>query len=164
MGKRFRILVTGMAAMSLVHCASKETKQQEASLKQEVQAQPVREMHGGVAGKGMEAIMSSQSLTEVQKKKLLEVHGAMAKETFKIQEETSQLKGVLFETIAAKPYDRNKVASLKKKLTALNDRKMKNMFDALEKVQLIVGEKSDSDIQDFYRPFFWEQAHQYQAQ
>lgn len=163
MSKGMKVLVAGMAMLSLVHCASKE-KQQEANLVKEVQAQPVREMHGGVAGKGMEAILSSQSLTEEQKKKLLELHGNMAKETFKIQEETSQLKGVLFETIAQKPYDRAKVTSLKKKLTVLNDRKMKNMFDALEKVQLIIGEKSDSDVQDFYRPFFWEQAHQYQAQ
>jgi Spy/CpxP family protein refolding chaperone len=159
----FKTFMMGATALVITNCAAKPT-QDEVKLANEVQTQPAREMHGGVAAKGMEAILSSNSLTEAQKKQLLSLHGEMAKETFKIQEETSKLKGVLFETITAKPYDRSKVNALKKKLVTLNDKKMKNMFEALDKVQGIIGEKSDTDIQDFYRPFFWEQAHQFQAQ
>ncbi len=158
-----RVLVVGLFSVLMVNCASKPSAE-EVKLEKEVQAQPAAEMHGGVAQKGVESILNSKTLTAEQKKELMNLHGNLAKETFKIQEETSKLKGVLFETITTKPYDRKKVASLKKKLTSLNDKKMKNMFEALDKVQAILGEKSDTDIQDFYRPFFWEQAHQYQAQ
>lgn len=158
-----KIFVSGVTILAIINCAGKPTPE-DVKLEKEVQSQPAREMHGGVAAKGMEAILTSKSLTEEQKKQLIHLHGEMAKNTFGIQEEISKLKGVLFETITAKPFDRAKVNSLKKKIVNLNDKKMKNMFEALDKVQAIIGEKSDSDIQDFYRPFFWEQAHQYQAQ
>lgn len=159
--KMTNVLLIGAFAIAGLSCSHKATVE-EKKLEQEVQAQPAREMHGGVAAKGMEAILSSNSLTAEQKKELLQLHGKMAKETFQIQEETSQLKGVLFEAITSKPYDRKKVNILKKKLVALNDKKMKNMLQGLDDVQRILGEKTDEEIQDFYRPFFWEHAHQLQ--
>lgn len=148
--------------MVMSGCASEKVKSEEAQIAKEAQEQPVREMHGQVATKGFEAILTSKDLTEDQKKKLLDLHKKMTQETFKIQDETSQLKGVLFEAITKKPYDSAKVKVLKKKLLSLNDQKMKNMMKALDQVQTIVGEKQSSDTQDFYRPFFWEQAHEHE--
>lgn len=156
-----KTIFIALASLTLLNCASKPNVE-DVKLEKEVQAQPAREMHGGVAQKGFESILNSKTLTADQKKQLLDLHGSMSKETFKIQEETSKLKAVLFETVTQKPFDRKKVAAIKKKLVSLNDKKMKNMFEALDKVQAILGEKSDEDIQDFYRPFFWEQAHQSQ--
>lgn len=163
MNNLIRFLVVSFVAVSLFGCAGKSAKQ-ESEIQKEVQAQPVREMHGGVAAKGVEAILTSKTLTDDQKRKLVEVHGEMSKDIFKIQEETSQLKGVLFETLTTKPYDRSKVKALRKKLVSLNDKKMGKMFEALDKVQVILGEKREEQVQDFYRPFFWEQTHQGQAQ
>lgn len=162
MNSQMKMLALGSLAAAMMGCATTATNQ-ETTIAKEVQAQPAREMHGEVAAKGMEAIMTSKSLNDEQKKQLMSLHGDMARETFKIQEETGKLKAVLFETITTKPFDRSKVNSLKKKIVALNDKKMKNMFSALDKVQTIIGDKTDTDIQDFYRPFFWEQSHQNQA-
>ncbi|MGZ3771044.1 MAG: hypothetical protein ACXVCP_01855 [Bdellovibrio sp.] len=144
--------------ISSINCSTKQA-QEEKKIDQEVQAQPARAPHGEVAQKGFESIVNSKSLTEDQKEKLLKLHSKMAADTFKIQEETSKLKGVLFDTITAKPYDDNKVNLIKKRLISLNDQKMKNMLNAIDEVKAIVGQTEKENIQDFYRPFFWEQAH-----
>jgi hypothetical protein len=157
-----KAFLVGSFLFSTFGCAGKSVQRQK-EIQTEVQVQPVREMHGGVAAKGIEAILTSKTLTDDQKKKLLEVHEKMSKEIFEIQDETSQLKGVLFETLTTKPYDRPKVKALRKKLVVLNDKKMDKMFRALDKVQVILGENGDDRVQDFYRPFFWEQTHQGQS-
>lgn len=142
----------------LVNCASKRAE--EKALQQQVQAQAPREMHGEVAQKGFEEIIQSKNLSEEQKEKLLKLHSQMAADTFKIQDETSKLKAVLFETMVQKPFNEKKVNIIKKQLIALNDQKMKNMLSAIDQVKDIIGNEQPQDIQDFYRPFFWEQAHE----
>lgn len=151
--------VIGLFLISSINCATKTTEQ-DAKLQQEVEAQPPRKMHGEVSQKGFESIVESKSLTEDQKGKLLKLHSKMSADTFKIQEETSKLKSVLFETITAKPYDNAKVNSIKKRLITLNDQKMRNMLNAIDEVKGIVGQTEKENVQDFYRPFFWEQAHE----
>lgn len=158
MKSRLSYVLIGLFLVSSVRCATK-TSQEETQLQQEVQSQPPRKMHGEVAQKGFESIIQSKSLNETQKEKLLKLHAKMTADTFKIQEETSKLKSTLFETMTATPFDSNKVNSIKKRLITLNDQKMKNMLSAIDEVKGIVGNKEKENVEDFYRPFFWEQAH-----
>lgn len=155
---RFSYILAGLFLTFSVNCAMKESKE-EVKLQQEVQQEPPRKMHGEVATKGFESIVQSKSLTEEQKEKMLKLHSKMTADTFKIQEETSRLKSVLFETMTTKPFDTKKVNSIKKRLITLNDQKMKNMLNAIDEVKSIVGKTERENVQDFYRPFFWEQAH-----
>ena len=122
--------------IGLMACANQQVDNE---IQQKAAAQPTRTMHGEVANMGLESIDSSPSLTTEQKQKLHELQERMMKETFRIQDETSKLKGVLFETIATSPYDPKQISSLKKRLTALNDQKMSNMFSALSEAEKIVG-------------------------
>jgi hypothetical protein len=124
------------------------------NLNQEVSAQPVRQMHGGVAAKGLEAINAS-NLTPEQKELLKKIHTRMIAETFDNQEETSKLKGVLFETITKTPYDAKKVEMIKKRLVALNDQKLNNMFGALKEVEKVIGYSKPEEKQDIYQGIFF---------
>lgn len=151
-------ILAGLFLVFSVSCATKKSSE-EVKLEQEVQQQPARKMHGEVASKGFDSIIQSKSLTDNQKEKILKLHSKMTADTFKIQEETSKLKSVLFETMTAQPFDTKKVNSIKKRLITLNDQKMKNMLNAIDEVKGIVGKTEKENIQDFYRPFFWEQAH-----
>lgn len=157
---KFKIsyVLAGLFLAFSVNCATKPSNE-EVKLEQEVQQQPARKMHGEVATKGFESIVQSKSLSDEQKEKILKLHSKMTADTFKIQEETSKLKSVLFETMTAQPFDTKKVNSIKKRLITLNDQKMKNMLNAIDEVKGIVGKTEKENIQDFYRPFFWEQAH-----
>ncbi|MGZ3772546.1 MAG: Spy/CpxP family protein refolding chaperone [Pseudobdellovibrionaceae bacterium] len=159
MKSSIRYFLMALCLFSVVNCASKPT-QEEVKVQQEVQAEPPRKMHGEVAQKGFESIVQSKSLTDDQKAKLLKLHTKMSAETSQIQDETSKLKAVLFDTMTAKPYDSKKVNVIKKRLITLNDKKMKNMLKAIDEVKDIVGQTEKENIQDFYRPFFWEQAHE----
>ena len=125
-----------LATVGLMGCAQTQV---EKDLDREATAEPARRMHGGVATKGYEAIENSRSLSPEQKQQLKELHGQMIAKTFTIQEDTAKLKGVLFNTLTKSPYDEQKVETIKKRLVALNEQKMQNMFSALSQAQKILG-------------------------
>ena len=142
------------SVLGAVACAQKKVSK---DLDQEVAEQPVRPMHGGVAFKGFEAIQSSKSLTAQQKEKLRELHESMIAGVFGIQEETSKLKGVLFETITTAPYDAGKVKMLKKRLVSLNALKMNQMFHALNEAEKILKQVPPEQKQEIYLGLFFDE-------
>lgn len=121
--------------LSLGACAHRQVEDE---VNREVAAQPSRPMDGGVAYKGLEAIESSR-LSDDQKNQFRELQTRMMVETAQNRDDTSKLKGVLFETLASPQYDRSKVEEIKRRLVKLNQARMENMFRALEEVQKIVG-------------------------
>ena len=143
----YRQIVTFIGLAGVMACANQQV---EKDLTIQAGAQPTRAMHGEVAYKGLEAIERSSSLTAEQKQKLHDLHERMMKETFRIQDETSRLKAVLFETISTSPYDPKKLGALKKSLTALNDQKMSNMFSALGEAEKIVGYIPEEEKKNVY--------------
>lgn len=125
------------------------TMPQSKNLEAEIADQPARPMHGGVAGKVLMTINRS-NLPESQKTQLREVFKRMVAETFDNQEETSRVKGVLFETLTKSPYDAIKVKALKKRLVYLNDEKMYKMFWALSEVEKILDYASPDQKRDIF--------------
>lgn len=134
-----------LAFLILAGCATR----QPSKLDQEIADQPSRPMHGGVAGKALTTINKS-TLPEKQKIQLREVFKRMVAETFDNQEETSRVKGVLFETITKSPYDAVKVKALKKRLMYLNDEKMYKMFWALSEVEKILDYATPEQKREIY--------------
>src|SRR3989338_7421613 len=135
-------LAACMASAGLIGCAGTKVEEQ---VDREALREPPRSMHGELAGSGLDRIHASTSLGETEKRKLLDLQAKMAGDTFEIHDEISRLKGVLFETIAKKPYDAAKMDVLKKKLVKLNDQKMAKMFSALTQVEEILGVVSSQE-------------------
>jgi hypothetical protein len=137
-------------SIGLVSCAQTEVKKE---VEQEASQEVARPMHGPTAAKGMSAITNSPSLKPKQKEEFMKLHAKVMKDTFRIQDEISKYKSVLFQTIVEVPYNPTKMNEIKKKLVALNDEKMANMFDALTEVQRIMGYMPPEERREFIRDF-----------
>lgn len=148
---RKKYVLAGILALTVNACSHSPVEKEVTA---QANAEPARPLHGGVARKGFESITNSESLTPEQKTKLSDLHKDMIAKTFAIQEETSKLKSVLFETITAKPYRADKVNEVKKRLTTLNDEKMKNMFNALKETEKILGVLPGEERKNIYREIF----------
>lgn len=140
-----------LAGVGIIACAQLPTSEVE----REAAMQPARPMHGELAAKGLDAIDDSK-LTSAQKEALKSIHFRMVSETFRAQEETSQLKGVLFETITKAPYDAKKVEAIKQKIVTLNDKKINSMFWALNEVEKVLGHADPEQKQDIYQSLFFK--------
>lgn len=146
-----KYLMAALTVMTVNACSHAPVEKEVTT---QANAEPVRPLHGGVAHKGMEAITNSTALSEEQKTQLTLLQKEMMTKTFAIQEETSKLKSVLFETITQKPYRTDKVNEIKKRLTSLNNEKMKNMFNALNQTEKILGVLPGEDRKTIYREIF----------
>lgn len=139
---------------SCVSLSAPKASPEETAIRKEVQDQPARAFHGGVASVGTQAILVSKSLTQNQKDNLMKIHGRMMRETFKIQDEISMLKGLLFQTMTTRPYNDKKIEALKKELIELNNKKIRNMLTAIDEVQKIVKKAPEDEYKDIISPFF----------
>jgi hypothetical protein len=137
-------------------CANKSVEREV-----DVQAaeQPTRTLHGAVAVKGLVEIENSKALSDEQKDKLKRLHQNMMAATFGVQEETAKLKGLLFETIAASPYRKDKVEEIKRRLVSLNNKKMKSMFKALDETEKIIGYMNPVEKGEVYSNMFPQPAY-----
>lgn len=142
MKRTIPFLFLGTILAGLSGCATSALEKQ---VDKEAAAEPPRAMHGELAGKGMDAFRNSPALTETQRRKLSDLHARMMNDTFRIQEEISRLKGVLFDTIVTTPYNAAKAETIKDKLIKLNDKRMTNMFDALTEAEKILGYVSPAE-------------------
>lgn len=156
-----RHLKNFLVCFALVASAcTKAEKYDETELTKEVSEQPARAMHGQMAEKGVQAILESESLTVDEKDQILKIYGGVAEKTFVIQDETSQLLGVLFETMTKRPYNAKKIEGLKERLVALNTKKMNVMFQGMDEVRKVVDKSAfpDKIYPEIYRPFIMETA------
>ncbi len=151
-------LIQGLLVVALTlvgaACAQSGVKKE---VDHDVAEQPVRPMDGGVAYKGFESINQS-TLSEVQKEKFRDLHTRMMMQTTQNREQTSKLKGVLFETLAQPNFDENKVNEIKKRLVKLNKQRMDLMFNALDEVKEIVGYLPPGERTEFFRTIIHDSA------
>jgi hypothetical protein len=148
MNKIFLNILLIPSLLILANCASTETNRK---VDAEVKAEPAHIGTGAVAHSGYETIQDSQNLTNEQKMKLTELVGRMGRETAEINEETSKLKGVLFETLVATPFKAAEVDVIKGRLLKLNDKKMKKMLEALREAEGIIGVNKLGEHKKFLR-------------
>lgn len=94
----------------------------------------------------------SKDLTNEQKQKLKVVYTRTYDSAQSIQQEIRESKSQLFKTLATKDYRAKDVEDLKERLVALDKNRIDLMFDALDQVQLIVG--NGTHREELYKHIF----------
>lgn len=103
------------------------------------------------------AFSNAEGLTAQQKWMLSDIYSRVYTEAVQIRREMGQSKSLLFMTLAKVDYKKSEIDALKKKIVALDQRRLKIMFDALDDVQRIVGhgveaEKIYKHFEDYEMP------------
>jgi len=142
-----------VGSFALVNCAETPVAKQ---IDKEVVNEPAHTQKGELARKGYQAVENS-NLSAEQKLKITHLIDQAHKESVKLTEEDSKLKGVLIETITATPYKTAKVDELKARLRKVSDEKLKNTMHAIREVQKVVGVATASkDHEEIYRELLFE--------
>lgn len=150
--------IVAMAGLMAFGCAQKQVEKQ---VDKEVSAEPARPGRRELSAKATDAIESSKTLNESQKERLHQLQARIAAENTKLREETSKLKGVLFETVTTLPYQPSKVDVIKKRLAKLNQDQLNLMFGALHEAEEIIGYTENTDRREMLQTIFEDSQHRY---
>lgn len=131
-----------LSALVLGACSSEPKKTE---LDQQVKAQPAVSTPEQIAQQAAETFSSAPGLTADQKQKLMGIYAKTYSEAMVIRTEIGQSKSLLFKLIASTHYKSAEVNTLKKKITALDEKRLSLMFKSLEDIQKIVGYGTDKD-------------------
>lgn len=93
--------------------------------------------------------LKTPKLTAQQKEKLIEIASRTETEARIIRSEIEESKILLFQTLAQVDYESKDIEVIRKKLVALDQKRLEQMFKALSQVQQIVG--FGKDREDFYK-------------
>ena len=127
----------------LVSCAS-NTKQQVQEEKMQVRGHMSKqEMNDRM----IKILDSSKKLSEKQREDFLALHSSVMQDVRTINDEIRRLKIVLFKNLAEGDYKRKKIDTIKKQIVVQYNKRLNLMFDALYKIQKILGVGS----RDFYQ-------------
>lgn len=137
-----------IAGLGLPGCSSSQ-KQQEASLEEQVQAQPEANTPEAIHARVVEAFDQAPGLTNEQKGQLSAIYNRTFSEAMMIRKEIGQSKSLMFELLATKDYRSKDVELLKKKITQLDQKRLNLMFKSLDDVQKVVGYGKDKE--EIYR-------------
>ncbi len=146
-----RILIVTAVALGLMGCAS-ETKTEKVELDKQVAAQPPASAKGGIAGTAHMAFKDAPGLTEAQKIKLDEVLTSTFVESAKLKMEFGKTKGALFEAVVSPTGTKKQVDSLKKRLIALDKKRLDIMLKSLDETEKIIG-KNQKTAEYFQKIF-----------
>lgn len=124
-----------MTFLSLVGCATKKDKQE---IQDKVANEPITDSKSlGLTIKDL--IQSSKTFTDAQKKQLEAIMMANKKKAEELTEESYKSRSVLIKELLTGKIDKKKVSLLKKNIKRLEDAKLKNTFDTVEKITAIVA-------------------------
>ncbi|MGZ3743959.1 MAG: hypothetical protein ACXWRE_09585 [Pseudobdellovibrionaceae bacterium] len=153
--KSFFILLLSSLLMAACSSAPKPTE-----LEKQVKAQPPADTPEQIAQRAAEAFSNAPGLSAEQKQKLLAIYAKTYAEAMGIRTEIGQNKSLLFKLIASTNYKSGDVNQLKKKIIALDQKRLAVMFQALEDVQKVVGYGADKEeIYKHLRDFEFPQQH-----
>ncbi len=124
-----------MTFLSLVGCATKKDKQE---IQDKVANEPITDSKSlGLTIKDL--IQSSKTFTDAQKKELEVIMMANKKKAEELTEESYKSRSVLIKELLSGKIDKKKVSLLKKNIKRLEDAKLKNTFETVEKITAIVA-------------------------
>lgn len=124
-----------MTLLSLVSCASKKDKQ---DIQDKVASEPITDSKSlGLTVKDL--IQSSKTFTDAQKKELELIMMANKKKADELTEESYKSRSVLIKELLSGKINKKKVSLLKKNIKRLEDAKLKNTFETVEKITAIVA-------------------------
>jgi Spy/CpxP family protein refolding chaperone len=90
-----------------------------------------------------ELINTSKLLTPKQKNQLQEIFAANKNRAQQLAEQSFKVRAVLVEELLSGKIDRRKVSLLKREIKKIESERLKNTFDAIEKVSSIVSTHPD---------------------
>lgn len=92
-----------------------------------------------------ELINSSNTLTDQQKKDLENIMTANKQKADELTEKSFQYRSVLIKSLLSGNFNAKEVSILKKKIKTIEDQKLKNTFDTVEKITNIVAKHEQNE-------------------
>lgn len=157
MTKYFLTTMTMLALGFSFGCTSTKTNPDK-ELDNKVSAEPTANSPEEIALRAGKVFASAPGLTPEQRMKLSDIYTKVYLEALSIRTEIGQSKSLLFKLVASKEYKSKEVEMLKKKIVALDQRRLDIMFKALADVQHVVGygvekEEMYRHFQDYELPY-----------
>jgi hypothetical protein len=144
--------LTTVALLGLGACATTADEKTEVKVEKAVQAEPSANQPGEIAVRGEEAFLKAPGLTEAQRMKLMEIHKKAYAESMSIRDELGKAKSALFKTLVDPKASAKELSLLKKKITALDKKRLTAMFTALDEAQKVLGKTAQAE--SVYREFY----------
>lgn len=135
--------VTILIALSTMRCSTYRMSEEVQA--QNIKAQPVADTPEEIAMRASEIFSKSPNLSDEQKEKIHAIYTNVYNESMTIRREIGQSKSLLYETLVKPDYKSSEINSLKKKIVALDKKRLDIMFVALKDVQKIVGRGVDKE-------------------
>lgn len=130
-----------VALMALTSCASK--KQDRKDIESKAAANSVTSPTA-LGGTIHELIHSSTTLTEAQKKELEGIIDLNKKTAMELSEKSYQLRAVLIEELLSGKSTRQRINIIEKDIKKIEQARLKNTFDTVEKISAIVSKQPDN--------------------
>jgi uncharacterized membrane protein len=132
-------------------CASTQTEKQ---LDEKISQEPALNQ-ADLAKETKTQIDTATGITENQRTQLTELRRATNRQTKEISEESLKLRSVLVKELISPNYDADMVSLIEKKLRKLEDKRLSVIFNAVEKVNDILGRQAqlrEPVVRDFLAP------------
>jgi len=141
----------------LLNSCSSSQKEKDAELSMKVKMQEPADTPDQIMHRAAAAFSNAEGLTAQQKWMLADIYTSVYTQSMQIRRDMGQSKSLLFMTLAKKDYKKSEISELKKKIVALDAKRLEIMFKALDDVQRIVGkgieaEKIYKHFQDYELP------------
>jgi Flp pilus assembly protein TadD len=130
-----------VVALSLVGCATKKDKQE---IQEKVSHSKVSD--APTLGKSIQDLINnSETLTDAQKKELEKIIEVNKKTAESLTEQSYKYRSVLIQELLSGKVNKKKVKLLKKDIKRVENLKLKNTFDTVEKISKIVSSSPDKE-------------------
>lgn len=150
MKRYLTLLVTVLALASLTGCAEHKVAEQKVEKEMKEVSIPAKET---IAESAHDLIMKSDKLTDVQKKKLLELQEKTHTQSVSLTEQIEKAKMVLIQTVLEPKMNEHEYAILKKKISKLEKERMENGFKAMKEARNIIDPKKNVEGSQFYKAY-----------
>lgn len=129
-----------LALALLVGCSSYQKDKKEVQDKVTESNVSSSEALGGTI---QELISNSTTLTEVQKKQLVDILSLNKQKADELSQESYRFRGVMIQELLSGNPSQKKIKIIKKDIKRIEDERLKNTFDTVEKISEIVSKDPD---------------------
>lgn len=148
MRKLFLVIVV-VSSILIQACAHSTT---EKKLDEKMSQETAVKSRLDLSTEATQMINEAVGLSDDQKSKLLALRDSMREQNDSFTSQSLKLRSVLIRDLISADYDAKEVALIKKKIKALESKRVSALFDAIEKANAILGREAMANqkiIQDF---------------
>ncbi len=150
---RQKLVLAGVILL-VTACVTQKTDSQkpDPQLDAKVAAESPAPTAQAIAERGAQTFINAPGLSDDQKQKLLGIFVKVYDEAIAIKNDIGKSKSLLFKLVASKDYKSKEVEDLKKRIVALDQKRLRIMFKALADVQEVVG--TGEEKEEIYKHFY----------